>query len=273
MTQQIPTRDQILRGLAPGNLIQPATVLWRVYELEAIYRYARLAGRIMDLGCGDGTLTKTILGTEHSEVIGIEPDPQDASDARVSGVYKRVHVAPGDAVPEPAGSFDTIFSNSVLEHIPAIEPVLAESSRLLRPLGQFVLTVPSEQFHACLRGNPETVDRRLQHHRYWSPEEWRSVLGAVDLTVQSVQRYFPRRAVWAWERLSSLTGGLAFELLGRRQETRQIQRNLWLARIQRRVPDSLSIAVLRGLLRRHLSYSQDEAGEPSGGLLVVAIRQ
>src|SRR5580700_311515 len=102
LERPVLSRHEILRSLAPGHLIQPATALWRVYEIEAVRLHAPLAGRVLDLGCGDGSLSRVIFdgAREVSAVVGLEPDAADADDGRRSGVYVAVHCAPGDAIPE-----------------------------------------------------------------------------------------------------------------------------------------------------------------------------
>lgn len=44
------------------------------------------------------------------------------------------------------GSLDVIVSQEVLEHVPEVEPAIAESARVLRPGGRFLFTVP---FHTA----------------------------------------------------------------------------------------------------------------------------
>jgi SAM-dependent methyltransferase len=281
-------RPDILARIAPGNLFQPATVLWRVYEIEAVLRHVSFQGRILDLGCGDGTLSSVIFrGKESSGLIGLEVDPGDAEIARRSGIYAGVHCAPGDTIPEPDQAFDMVFSNSVLEHIPKIEPVLAEVGRVVRAGGRFVFTVPSEEFHACLSGKgplpflwkmrgqsvEESIDRRLQHHRYWSPEEWIQALRPLGFSTFAVHRYLPEPVVRAWERISNLTGGLAFELFGRNTPTRGLQRRLSLGKLDSHTPASMTRAILRSLLARHLSEPTAVEGQRSGGLLIDAVKQ
>jgi len=82
-----PERLQILRTLAPGNLVQPATALWRVYEIEAVHRHVRFEGRVLDLGCGDGSLSRVVFGDADAgrTLVGLEPDPTDAESARQGG--------------------------------------------------------------------------------------------------------------------------------------------------------------------------------------------
>lgn len=282
------TRPQIAGALSQGNLFQPATLLWRVYEIEAILRYAPPLGtRVLDLGCGDGMLTRTVsklLGiAAPSSWIGIEPDPTDAKAARSIGIYDDVRCAGGDVTGLPDASVDGAFSNSVLEHIPDLKPVLGEVARVLRPGGRFVFTVPAVAFRAALGGcgaarwlarrrgesAADMVDRRLQHVRYPTPEEWSLLLAEAGLKLQSNHSYFPSDAVRAWERLSTWTGGLAFELFGRRAATRQVQRRLRLPSLERLVPRAVASAAVGALVAPHLGYLDDRASS-AGGLLIVA---
>ncbi|MFX6965391.1 methyltransferase domain-containing protein, partial [Acinetobacter baumannii] len=52
----------------------------------------------------------------------------------------------GTDIDKPDGSYETIISNSVLEHIPDLIPVLKEARRLLADGGTFYVTVPSDRF-------------------------------------------------------------------------------------------------------------------------------
>jgi SAM-dependent methyltransferase len=280
-------KRELMRRLAPANAFQPATMLWRVFEIEAIQRHATLSGRGVDIGCGDGDLGRVVFDGYHPrpQVVGVEPDARDCALARASGSYAAVHCVSGDAIPVGAGTMDFVFSNSTLEHIPDLQPVIAEAARVLRSGGEFVFTVPSEQFHACLRGGglaawlarrrgrayPALIDERLAHHRYLSPAEWTELLGARGFARLRSERYFPLAAVRAWESLSNLTGGLAYELFGARRPTRQIQHGLGMSR---RSPPQVAAVVARTteLLARRALAATIRAGEPSGGLLIVATR-
>ncbi len=165
---------------------QPATALWRAVEVEVLRKYLPASGLCLDLGCGDGKLTVIAfdgIRTPDLTLIGLDADEDEADSARRLSFYTRVHACRASDVPEPSASFDCIFSNSVLEHIEDIEATLTEVSRLLKPKGTFIFTVPSPGFHACLRGPRRAgakreeylsqMDRRLAHLRYWSVEEWR----------------------------------------------------------------------------------------------------
>lgn len=77
---------------------------------------------------------------------GIDPDPRELEHARALGGYHELIQCYGASIPKPDASYRTIFSNSVLEHIPEVKPVLKEAYRLLASGGRFYFTVPSPNF-------------------------------------------------------------------------------------------------------------------------------
>lgn len=281
------TRRYLLRALAPSHATQPATLLWRIFEIEAILRGARLDGSGIDIGAGDGALAAIVFREMRTrpELIGVEPDAADADAARASGAYARVHQTSGDRIPEPPASADFVLSNSTLEHIDDVRPVLAEVARVLRPGGALVVTVPSEQFHSALGGDRliealarrvgrtyrERIDQRVAHRAYRGPGEWHDLLAAAGLDLERWERYFPLPAVRAWERLSNLTGGLLFELFGGRAHPRRIQRDLRMAGSVSPIVSEVVVRALEVMFDRALTAEVDEA-EPSGGLLLSARR-
>ncbi|HET8568873.1 MAG TPA: class I SAM-dependent methyltransferase [Candidatus Limnocylindria bacterium] len=284
---EAPSRDALMRALAPSHVFQPATLLWRVFEIEAILRHARLRGQGVDVGCGDGELARVVFDAMATRpvAIGVDPDASDHALAERSATYVRVHRTTGDAIPEPSASMDFVFSNSTLEHIPDVDAVLVEAARLLKPGGQFLFTVPSEEFHACLRGSlllgaiarargrtyRERIDERVAHLTYRSPGAWAAALGPLGLEVTSSVRYFPRVAVRAWERISNATSGLLYEAFDGRRSTRTIQSGLGLSRRRDGPAAALVLRLLR-LLARDALRAEVRGGEPSGGLLVLARR-
>ncbi len=99
---------------------------------------------ILDLGCGDG-LFAYLLFDEPIET-GIDLNPQELEHAKRFNCYKELIVCPGSAVPKPSGSYQTVFSNSVLEHVTGLDAIFREVNRLLALQGRFYLTVPTPHF-------------------------------------------------------------------------------------------------------------------------------
>lgn len=111
--------------------------------------------RVLDLGCGRGRhmhalywhdtpLNVVGLDLSHGEVKAALdgffdlPPPDPVSDKRSAVVLA------GDAaqLPFPDASFDRIICSEVLEHVPDPDAVLAEISRILKPDGLFIASVP-----------------------------------------------------------------------------------------------------------------------------------
>ena len=245
---------------------QPATAIWRAVEIGALLRLGVPDGRGLDLGCGDGKLTRVVLDwTGPRHLVGVDPDPFETEAACKTGLYEAVHTAPGDAIPELDGSFDFVISNSVLEHIPELEPVLREVARLLRPGGVFLFTVPGPGFHANLRGSLlpwssrsrylADLDKRLLHLRYPTGEQWQMLCSAAKLRLEGCPGYLSRDETRAWEMLSRFTGGLLYALRGKRRSPIAIQRELGLRQLQNRVRMPSIVAKAIGTVVRKMAGS------------------
>ena len=99
---------------------------------------------ILDLGCGDGLFAR-VLFSENVDT-GIDSDQEEVERARCYAIYNELITCGGDRIPKDDESYHTVFSNSVLEHIPDLDPVLREVNRLLAPGGRFYVTVPTDRF-------------------------------------------------------------------------------------------------------------------------------
>ena len=90
--------------------------------------------RILDLGCGDGTLTEQIAA-RGCTVVGIDASADMIVAAGRRGLDARMMNA--EQLPF-VGEFDGVFSNAVLHWIKDADAVIAGVFRALRPGGRFV---------------------------------------------------------------------------------------------------------------------------------------
>lgn len=96
---------------------------------------AQATGRLLDVGCGRKPYQK--LFAKISEYIGLEIDtPENRSNKNADFYYD------GTTFPFPDESFDTVLANQVFEHVFNPDEFLSNISRVLRPNGYLLLTVP-----------------------------------------------------------------------------------------------------------------------------------
>jgi SAM-dependent methyltransferase len=94
----------------------------------------RAGERILDLGCGDGALTKKLVELG-CEVVGVDASAPQVEAARRLGLDARV----GDGEELAFDSeFDAVFSNAAIHWMKPPDDVIAGVWRALRPGGRFV---------------------------------------------------------------------------------------------------------------------------------------
>jgi trans-aconitate methyltransferase len=153
---------------------------------------ARPGERILDLGCGDGTLTEQIVAAGASAV-GIDASPEMVAGAAARGLDARLI----DATQLPFhAEFDAVFTNAVLHWIADADAVLNGVFRALKPGGRFVGEFGGHTNIAAISVAMRAVFARhaLPYSRHWyypSDEEYRERLAASGFTIEDI-RLFPR---------------------------------------------------------------------------------
>jgi ubiquinone/menaquinone biosynthesis C-methylase UbiE len=129
----LPAYDPIMRLLRFSQALAPL-----IAQAEL-----RPGHRVLDIGCGTGTLAAMIKRTHPDvDVTGIDPDPRAldraARKAARAGAAIRFDRGFGDALPYPDASFDRVFSSMMFHHVPRGEKrgVMAAVRRVLKPGGR-----------------------------------------------------------------------------------------------------------------------------------------
>ena len=101
----------------------------------------------MDYGCGKGLLVEAGLA-KNLEFYGVEMFSHGCgvgikNEMNKKGLLNdRIREIVDEKIPFPDEYFDIVVSNMVFEHIPDIEPVLAEIHRVTKPGGAFLCITP-----------------------------------------------------------------------------------------------------------------------------------
>jgi SAM-dependent methyltransferase len=122
-----------------------------VHELAAgvlEWLAAQPGERILDLGCGDGQLTKRIADAG-SSVVGIDASPEMVAAARARGI--KADKGSAEKLPYPDRTFEAVFSNAVLHWVRGQDEMLSQIRRVLRPGGRFVAEMGGHGNIAAIR--------------------------------------------------------------------------------------------------------------------------
>jgi trans-aconitate methyltransferase len=158
-----------------------------------IERLAPVPGeRILDLGCGDGSLTERLAATG-ADVVGVDSSPDMIAAARARGIDAHVQDATTLAF---EAAFDGVFSNAVLHWIADADAVLTGVCRALKPGGRFVAEFGGHTNIAAISVAMRAIFQRydVPYNRHWyypTPDEYRARLEHSGFLVDDI-RLFPR---------------------------------------------------------------------------------
>jgi trans-aconitate methyltransferase len=145
--------------------------------------------RILDLGCGDGTLTEALA--QIADIVGVDASPEQVAAARARGLDARVQS--GETL-DFDNEFDAVFSNAALHWMRRPDAVTTGVFRALKAGGRFagemggagnVASIGSALLDGLAR-------RGIDGARYWpwyfpSVEEYRRRLEDAGFRVCSIE--------------------------------------------------------------------------------------
>jgi trans-aconitate methyltransferase len=145
--------------------------------------------RILDLGCGDGFLTRRIAESG-ATVVGVDSSPHMVAAAKEHGADARCVNA--ESLPFER-EFDAVFSNAALHWMSDLDAVLRGVRRALKPGGRFVAECGGHGNIAAIRvallavltahGIPA---ERIEHNRFFTAAEYRARLESQGYQVEQI---------------------------------------------------------------------------------------
>src|ERR1035437_9580633 len=141
----------------------------------------------LDLGCGDGS-NLYWLQPHFTKLYGSDYNVPRLLRAAKLGIEARLFMADICNYPADDDSFDVIYFNHVLEHIPDDAAALREVRRILKPGGLVILGVPNEGaafWQLAYRLQPK-LKASSDHKHFYTAETIASKCEAAGLSVQNV---------------------------------------------------------------------------------------
>ncbi len=106
-------------------------------------------GSLLDLACGDGSITKYFAGA-FEKVVGVDASSVHLAKAKEQNPLVEFHESLIETF-EPEGKFDTVTLLNLLEHVDNPVELLKKVGAFLKPSGRLLLHVP----------NAEAINRKI----------------------------------------------------------------------------------------------------------------
>lgn len=209
MCKQAVTRQSTLERLIPAELDRSDVTGEETYRLH-VERYEFAArfvngGRVLDCACGVGYGSEILssAGRAPQLVTGVDIDADAIEYAKSHYEGERVRFVHSDGTRFTADPFDTIVSFETIEHVPDPEALIDNFTRLLKPGGTLIASVPVTP----------SVDVNPYHLHDFTPSSFRRMFERrgfreIDCTLQR-QPYQPLKMLAGQEtRLSDMRQNL-----------------------------------------------------------------
>ena len=129
--------------------------------------------RVLDAGCGVG-YGAAKLAEGATEVIALDQAAEALAAASVEYHHPRLRFVQGDCTQFPLAdaSVDAVVAFEVIEHLTEWKALIEESQRVLKPLGQFIVSTPNRLYYSQSRDEPNPF-----HEHEFTHDEFCEELG------------------------------------------------------------------------------------------------
>ena len=177
--------------------------LIRPQEAILFYKNTKIIEQpVLDFGCGDGFFAETVFGKKSIDV-GLDLINSRAKEAEKNGIYKKIAYYDGKVIPYPNNYFNAIISNCVLEHILKLDVALKEIHRVLKPGGNFITTVMTDQWENNLFGSKifgkkyiNYMRKTQVHFNLFSNEKWQTYFKKTCFKINFIDGYLYKKSAF-----------------------------------------------------------------------------
>jgi 2-polyprenyl-3-methyl-5-hydroxy-6-metoxy-1,4-benzoquinol methylase len=187
----------------------PTTEYYKQVRTDVAALVPGEARKVLDVGCGFGSLGRFLSETQGCDMHGVELNPE--AGPHLQGVYSRFVLGDaGSAFEKFAGEqYDCIIFADILEHLADPWCALNNYVRLLAPTGVVVASIPNVRnlaliYNLAIRGTWTYTDSGLldrTHLRFFTRREIWSLFHGAGLEIERIaanhERFSPVQRVAA----------------------------------------------------------------------------
>lgn len=186
-----------------GYLTQP--ILELLHQISLLPLEKQTQPRILDIGCGNGSLSHWIAQQGY-EVVGVEESESGVEYARQC--FPKCQFMNGSGYELPSqllnNQFDVVISAEVIEHLFYPTELVKTAKKCLKPGGRLILTTP---YHGYLKNLMLAASGKLDQHfttlwdgghiKFFSPATLSTLLTTEGYT--DIQFKFAGRLPYLWK--------------------------------------------------------------------------
>lgn len=276
INEKFELKKEYLKHFLREYWFAPQDVLLRSVE-TSIIRACNFVHPILDIGIGDGGVSRFIFPPGIKIDVGIDIEEGGLQKAKKTGVYKKVLQADAMNLLFNDSSFNSVVSNSTFEHVADDKKAVKEVGRVLKKNGYFFLTVPSINLPRTIlsiegkngktnaKQALEKFNKRVVHRHYRLLSSWNKILKKNSLKIVFYKYYYPDQTTRPWYRLMKI---YTFKI-----KNRELWSYLAHSKFRKLIPEKLVIYFL-GKYVLDKPYSDGlTASDSSGSMLFIVSKK
>ena len=147
---------------------------WRFHRDQFLEIVPPPGRRTLDLGCGEGRLSRDLKARGH-EMVAVDLSPTMVAATRDADPQLEVHLADAAELPFEDGAFDCVVAFMSLQDVDDLESAVREAARVLEACGHLCLAVvhpinSAGAFDGDEAGSPFTIEGSYLDRSFYSDD-------------------------------------------------------------------------------------------------------